>query len=84
MASIDLKSKDMDELVISDKKFPQKFNYMKNSVVLVKLDDYQPRNVKIALTKDLSKTLKKEKPGISSEIPKGEEGEGPQEPPITH
>ena len=35
-----------------DKKIPQKFNYMKNSVVIVKLGDYQPNNIKNAL-KDL-------------------------------
>lgn len=40
--------------------------------------------LKIALTKDLPETLKKEKIGISSETPKSEEGEGPQEPPLTH
>ena len=40
--------------------------------------------LKIALTKDLSKTPKKEKLGISSETPRSEEGEGPQEPPLTH
>jgi len=40
--------------------------------------------LKIALTKDLSKTPKKKKLRISSETPKSEEGEGPQEPPLTH
>lgn len=40
--------------------------------------------LKIALTKDLSKIPKKKKLGISSETPRSEEGEGPQEPPITH
>jgi len=40
--------------------------------------------LKIALTKDLSKTLKKKKIEISEEVPKSEEGEGPQEPPLTH
>jgi ATP-dependent Lon protease len=40
--------------------------------------------LKIALTKDLSKIPKKGKLGISSETPRSEEGEGPQEPPLTH
>lgn len=40
--------------------------------------------LKIALTKDLSKIPKKKKLGISSETPRSEEGEGPQEPPLTH
>lgn len=30
---------------------PEKFNYKKNRVVLVKLDDYEPENIKIALKK---------------------------------
>jgi ATP-dependent Lon protease len=40
--------------------------------------------LKIALTRDLPQTLKGEKTGIPSEIPKSEEGEGPHEPSLPH
>ncbi len=41
--------------------------------------------LKIALTKSLSKVIKKDKMAISSQISSREgEGEGPQEPPVTH
>lgn len=51
MASINVKSKDIEASEITDKKIPQKFNYMKNSVAIVKLDDYNPENIRIALIK---------------------------------
>ena len=34
---------------IKGKKLPQKFNYLKDKVAIVKLDDYQPENIKNAL-----------------------------------
>ena len=46
---MNVKSKDIEVSEITDKEIPQKFNYMKNSVAIVRLDDYQPHNVKIAL-----------------------------------
>ena len=49
MASINLKSKDREASEITDKEIPQKFNYMKKKVAIVKLDDYQPHNIQNAL-----------------------------------
>ncbi len=51
MVSVNIKSKDIEASDIIDKNLPQKFNYMKNAVAIVKLDDYQSQNVKIALKK---------------------------------
>ena len=51
MVSLNIKSKDIEASDIIDKNLPQKFNYMKNAVAIVKLDDYQSQNVKIALKK---------------------------------
>ena len=49
MASINIKSKDIEASEIADREIPQKFNYMKEKVAIVRLDDYQPHNLKIAL-----------------------------------
>jgi uncharacterized protein (DUF362 family)/NAD-dependent dihydropyrimidine dehydrogenase PreA subunit len=49
MASINVKSKDIEASEITDKEIPQKFNYMKKKVAIVKLDDYQPHNIQNAL-----------------------------------
>lgn len=40
--------------------------------------------LKIALTKPLPQAIKKDEIAITSEYPTEEEGEGPQEPPLTH
>ena len=49
MVSIDGKSRDIDVSEINNEEIPHKFNYMKNKVAVVRLDDYQPHNVQNAL-----------------------------------
>jgi len=51
MVSVNIKSKDIEARDIIDKNLPQKFNYMKNAVAIVKLDDYNPENIRLALIK---------------------------------
>ena len=49
MASINIKSKDIEASEITDREIPHKFNYMKGKVAIVRLDDYQPHNIQNAL-----------------------------------
>ncbi len=49
MVSIDTKSKNFQLNKSNNKKLPKKFNYMKNKVAIIKLDDYHPKKIKLAL-----------------------------------
>jgi len=51
MASHSSKNENIDSYKMQNKVLPQKFNHMKNRVVLVKLDDYNPVNIENALKK---------------------------------
>ncbi len=49
MSSNSSESKKVQFDKIKGKELPQKFNYLKDKVAIVKLDDYQPENIKNAL-----------------------------------
>ena len=49
MSSNTSKSEKVQFDKIKGKELPQKFNYLKDKVAIVKLDDYQPENIKNAL-----------------------------------
>jgi len=51
MASESDKSKEIDLPSTQQNNLPKKFNFLKNKVALVKLNDYQPENIKNALEK---------------------------------
>ena len=49
MANISSKIEQNKLQRINEKNLPQKFNYMKNKVVILKLDDYIPEEINKAL-----------------------------------